>query len=65
MATNLDDWVKELEAELATLSSNMWATQRRLEEMGFRVDSGNKSPPPITWCSNFGVAAGPLPLVSS
>lgn len=44
MATNLDDWVKELEAELATLASNMWATQKRLEEKGFTVDSGNKSP---------------------
>ena len=34
--------VRELEAELATLVSNMWATQKRLEEKGFRVDSGNK-----------------------
>jgi hypothetical protein len=35
-ATNLDDWMKSLEAELAPLSSDMWATQKRLEEKGFR-----------------------------
>ncbi len=44
MATNSHDWTKELEAELATLASDMWATQRRLEEKGFRVDGGNKAP---------------------
>jgi hypothetical protein len=44
MATNLEEWTKELEAELATLAPDMWATQKRLEEKGFRVDSGNKMP---------------------
>jgi hypothetical protein len=44
MAINPDDWTKELQAELATLASDMWATQKRLEEKGFRVDGGNKSP---------------------
>jgi hypothetical protein len=43
MATNLDDWTKELEGELATLAPDMWATQKRLEEKGFRVDGGNKT----------------------
>ena len=44
MATNLEEWTKELEAELATLASDMWGTQKRLEEKGFKVDSGNKMP---------------------
>jgi hypothetical protein len=44
MAANLDDLTKELEADLAPLASDMWATQKRLEEKGFRVDSGNKMP---------------------
>jgi hypothetical protein len=44
MATNPDDWTRELEADLATLASDMWATQKRLEERGFRVDGGNKAP---------------------
>jgi hypothetical protein len=44
MATNPDDWTKELEEELATLALDMWATQKRLEEKGFRVDGGNKTP---------------------
>ena len=44
MATNLDDWTKELQAELASLASDMWAMQKRLEEKGLRVDSGNKMP---------------------
>ncbi len=44
MAANLDDWTKELEAELAPLAADMWGTQKRLEEKGFRVDSGNKMP---------------------
>ena len=35
---------QDLEAELASLPSDMWATQKRLEEKGFRVDSGNKMP---------------------
>jgi len=43
MAANPDDWTKELEAELSTLTSDMWGTQKRLEAKGFRVDSGNKS----------------------
>jgi hypothetical protein len=43
MATNQEEWPKELEAELASLASDMWATQKRLEEKGFRVDSGNKA----------------------
>jgi hypothetical protein len=42
-ATNEDDWPKGLEAELAPLASDMWGTQKRLEEKGFRVDRGNKS----------------------
>jgi hypothetical protein len=44
MATSPDDWTKGLEAELAPLASDMWATQKRLEEKGFRVDNGNKMP---------------------
>lgn len=43
MATNPDDWTKELEADLAALASNMWGTQQRLLEKGFRIDGGNKS----------------------
>jgi hypothetical protein len=43
MATNLNDWTKELEEELATLAPDMWATQKKLEEKGFRVDGGNKT----------------------
>jgi hypothetical protein len=42
IATIPDDWTK-LEAELAPLASDMWGTQKRLEEKGFRVDRGNKS----------------------
>jgi hypothetical protein len=42
-ATNEDDWAKGFEAELAPLASDMWGTQKRLEEKGFRVDRGNKS----------------------
>jgi hypothetical protein len=42
-ATNEEDWAKGLEAELAPLASDMWGTQRRLEEKGYRVDRGNKS----------------------
>jgi allophanate hydrolase subunit 2 len=41
---NVDERTKELEAEMAPLASDMWATQRRLERKGYRVDSGNKSP---------------------
>jgi hypothetical protein len=44
MATNSGDWTKELEVEFATLASDMLGTQRRLEEKGFRIDGGNKSP---------------------
>jgi hypothetical protein len=42
-ATNQDEGTKELEAGLAPLASDMWGTQKRLEEKGFRVDRGNKS----------------------
>jgi hypothetical protein len=42
-ATNQDESSKSLEAELAPLASDMWGTQRRLEEKGFRVNRGNKS----------------------
>jgi hypothetical protein len=41
--TDQDDGAKVLEAELAPLASDMWGTQKRLEEKGFRVDRGNKS----------------------
>jgi hypothetical protein len=44
MAASLDEWAKELEAALATVAPDMWATQKRLEERGFRIDGGNKSP---------------------
>ena len=44
MTTNPDDWTKELEADLARLASDMWGTQQRLAEKGFRVEGGNKSP---------------------
>ena len=44
MAASLDDQVKELEVELATVRTDMWAAQKRLEEKGFRIDGGNKSP---------------------
>ena len=40
----VEDLTKELEADLAPLASDMWATQKRFEEKGFRVDSGNKMP---------------------
>ena len=42
MPTNTEEWTKHLEAELETLASDMWATQKRLEDKGFKVDSGNK-----------------------
>jgi hypothetical protein len=42
-ATKPDDSTKGLEAELAPLASDMWGTQKRLEEKGFRVNRGNKS----------------------
>jgi hypothetical protein len=48
MAINLNDWTKELEVELTMLAFDMWATQKRLEEKGFRVASGNKTP--TGWC---------------
>jgi hypothetical protein len=44
MAANANDWMRELETELASLASDMWGTQKRLEEKGFRVDGGNKAP---------------------
>ena len=44
MTQDLNEWTKELEADLTTLASDMWGTQKRLEEKGFRVDSGNKMP---------------------
>ena len=44
MGNKSDDWTKELEADLATLASDMWGTQQRLAEKDFRVDGGNKSP---------------------
>jgi hypothetical protein len=44
MEKDLEKWTKELEVELATLASDMWATQTRLEQKGFGVDSGNKTP---------------------
>jgi hypothetical protein len=44
MTANSDDWTKELEADLAPLASNMWGAQKQLEEKGYRVDRGNKSP---------------------
>jgi hypothetical protein len=44
MPTMSGDWTKELEAELSPLASDMWGTQRRLEEKGFRIDGGNKAP---------------------
>jgi hypothetical protein len=43
MAASQDDWIKQLEAELSTLAADMWATQKRLEEKGFRIDGGNKT----------------------
>ena len=42
MAGGLDEWAKELEAALAPVAADMWATQKRLEERGFRIDGGNK-----------------------
>jgi hypothetical protein len=42
-AAKPDDSTNGIEAELAPLASDMWGTQRRLEEKGFRVDRGNKS----------------------
>jgi hypothetical protein len=44
MAASLDEWAKELEAVLATVARDMWATQKRLDETGFRSDGGNNSP---------------------
>jgi len=43
MGNNLDQWIKELEAELAPLAPDMWGTQKRLEGKSFRIDSGNKT----------------------
>ena len=43
MATNPDGWTEGLEADLAALASDMWGTQQRLMEKGFRVEGGNKS----------------------
>jgi hypothetical protein len=43
MAANIDDWTKGLEEALATLAPDMWATHKKLEEKGFRVDGGNKT----------------------
>ena len=43
MTTNPNEWTKELETDLAALASDMWGTQQRLSEKGFRVDSGNKA----------------------
>jgi hypothetical protein len=43
MDKNLDEWTKELESELTALAPDMWATQKRLEGKGFRIDSGNKT----------------------
>ena len=54
MATNPNAWTKELEADLAALASDMWGTQKRLEEKGFRVDSGNKMP--SGWCLTATIA---------
>ena len=34
---------KQLEMDLAPLTSDMWGTQKWLEERGFRVERGNKS----------------------
>jgi hypothetical protein len=42
-ATKPNDSTKSLEVELAPLASDMWGTQKRLEEKGFRVNRGNKS----------------------
>jgi len=41
--TNTDDSSKSLDAEFVPLASDMWGTQKRLEEKGFRVNRGNKS----------------------
>ena len=35
MATNFDDWTKELETELTPLASDMWATQKSWKIKGF------------------------------
>ena len=43
MTDNPGQWTKELESELSPLASDMWATQKRLEEKGFRIDGGNKT----------------------
>ena len=43
-ATN-PDATKELETELAPLASDMWGTQKRLEEKGFRVDEATNRLP--------------------
>jgi hypothetical protein len=42
-ATNQHDSPKSLEVELAPFAADMWGTQKRLEEKGFRVNRGNKS----------------------
>jgi len=41
--TNQDLLTKQLEMDLAPLTSDMWGTQKWLEERGFRVERGNKS----------------------
>jgi hypothetical protein len=44
MANKPDDWTKELEADLATLASCIWATQQRLAEKGLTIDGGETRP---------------------
>jgi hypothetical protein len=63
MAINLNDWTKELEVELTMLAFDMWATQKRLEEKGFRVASGNKTP--TGWCLKDGVSPSTIDRVNA
>ena len=43
MADNGSEWAKEFELKLTKLSPDMQAASARIEQEGFRVDSGNKS----------------------
>jgi len=44
MANDLSEWAKEFEMKLNKLAPDMQAATALIEQEGFRVDSGNKSP---------------------
>jgi hypothetical protein len=42
MATNVEEWTRELAAELAPFAPDMWTPQKRLEGKGFRWIAATK-----------------------